>query len=246
MNQYRADLHIHTCLSPCASLDMTPATIVEKALVQNLNIIGITDHNSTRNAELVARKGRDAGLLVLMGAEVTTREEVHCLVFFEDPHELKLFQQFIDERITRIPNLKGHFGYQPVIDENENIVEMISYYLPAALTAGINEVQQKTASLGGMFIPAHIDRPSNGILSQLGFIPPGLIFDGLGISRTAFEKHVVKHCLLNVKTSFLTNSDSHYPEQIGEIYSVFHMQHLSFEEVRKAMHKVGGRFIETV
>ncbi len=92
MKTYRADLHIHTLLSPCGDLSMTPANIVSEALRKKLDIIGITDHNSTRQAGLVGMLGAREGLFVLQGAEVSTREEVHCLVFFENPAELELFQ----------------------------------------------------------------------------------------------------------------------------------------------------------
>jgi 3',5'-nucleoside bisphosphate phosphatase len=119
MNRYRADCHIHTLLSPCAALEMTPVNIVRKAVESNLQIIGITDHNSTRHALLVKELAERKHIYTLTGAEVTTREEVHCLVFFEHPFQLIKFQQFIDEHITYIPNKEKYFGYQPVIDERK-------------------------------------------------------------------------------------------------------------------------------
>ncbi|HZH71470.1 MAG TPA: PHP domain-containing protein, partial [Mariniphaga sp.] len=94
MKKFRADLHIHTLLSPCASLEMTPRKIIQKAKAGGINIIGITDHNSTKNALLVKEIAEDAGIFTLTGAEITTREEVHCLVFFEYPGELMTFQKF--------------------------------------------------------------------------------------------------------------------------------------------------------
>ena len=133
MNQYWADLHIHTVLSPCADLEMTPANIVNRAKEKGLHIIGITDHNSTKNALLVKKLAQKEGIFVLTGAEVTTKEEVHCLAFFEFENQLNQFQQFLDDNITIIPNPDGHFGYQPVVDENDDILELIPNYLPAAL-----------------------------------------------------------------------------------------------------------------
>jgi PHP family Zn ribbon phosphoesterase len=244
MNKYRADLHIHTLLSPCASLEMTPNNIVEKAKASGLNIIGITDHNSTKHGLLVKKLAEKEGIFTLTGAEVTTKEEVHCLVFFEQPEQLITFQQFIEENITRIPNSEEYYGYQPVIDENENILEMVPYYLPAALKVGIEKIQKRVEELNGLFIPAHIDRSVNGILSQLGFIPPSLKYDALGLSRHGSEKHVKEQYVIQNKITFIRNSDAHYPEQIGEIYTVFNLEEINFPEIKKALNQKDNRFCE--
>jgi PHP family Zn ribbon phosphoesterase len=165
-------------------------------------------------------------------------------VFFEHPEELNQFQKFIDENITRIPNSEEYYGYQPVIDEDENILEMVPNYLPAALKVGIEKIQKKVEELNGLFIPAHVDRSVNGILSQLGFIPPSLKYDALGLSRHGSEKHVKEQYVIQNKTTFIRNSDAHYPEQIGEIYSIFHLKELSFSEIKKAMKQQDNRFCE--
>jgi hypothetical protein len=244
MNKYRADLHIHTLLSPCAGLEMTPKTIADKAKSAGLNIIGITDHNSTRHALLVKKFAEKDGIFTLTGAEVTSKEEVHCLVFFEFPEQLSRFQHFIDENSTRIPNSEEYYGYQPVIDEDENVLEMVPFYLPAALKVGIETIQKQVDALNGLFIPAHIDRSVNGILSQLGFIPPSLKYDALGLSKHGSEKHVLKQYVIENKTTFIRNSDAHYPEQIGEIYSLFNMEELSFSEIKKALNQEDNRYCE--
>jgi hypothetical protein len=244
MNFFRADLHIHTLLSPCADLEMTPANIVERAKKSGLQIIGITDHNSTKNALLVKWLAEREGIYVLTGAEVTTKEEVHCLAFFEFEDQLTVFQQFLDDEITIIPNPDGHFGYQPVVDENDNILELIPNYLPAALKSGINEVQQKVENLDGIFIPAHVDRPSNGLFSQLGFIPPGLKFHALGISKFNSEKDVRKHNVLDTGITLIRNSDAHYLQQIGEIYTLFWMEGINFSEIKMALNQQHNRFVK--
>ncbi len=246
MNQYRADLHIHTVLSPCADLEMTPANIVNRAKEKGLQIIGITDHNSTKNALLVKKLAQKEGIFVLTGAEVTTKEEVHCLAFFEFENQLEKFQQFLDENITFIPNPDGHFGYQPVVDENDDIIELIPNYLPAALKSSINEIQQEVEKLNGIFIPAHVDRPTNGLLSQLGFIPHGLKFHALGISSFSSEKHVRKHHVLQTGITLIRNSDAHYVNQIGEIYTIFNIEELTFPEIRMALNQNEKRFVQLI
>jgi 3',5'-nucleoside bisphosphate phosphatase len=157
--------------------------------------------------------------------------------FFRIRRSVNSFQQFLDEQITIIPNPDGHFGYQPVVDENDNILELISNYLPAALKSGIHEVQQKVESLNGIFIPAHVDRPANGLFSQLGFVPPGLKFDAMGISGFSSEKDVRKHYVLGKEITLIRNSDAHYLQQIGEIYTLFWMEEMNFTEIKMALNQ---------
>jgi len=244
MQVYRADLHIHTVLSPCADLEMTPKNIVGKAGEAGLDIIGITDHNSTKNAVMMKKYAEQFGIHVLMGAEVTTKEEVHCLAFFEDESKLSVFQKYLDTNIIHIPNPEGHFGYQPVIDAHENVLEMVTDYLPAALKKGISEVQQKVHELKGLFIPAHIDRPMNGIFAQLGFIPPELKFDALGITGKTAATFIRKKYGLGDDISLVFNSDAHFPEQIGRNFTNFYLKKINFSEIKMALHRQQKRSIE--
>ncbi len=244
MKQFRADLHIHTVLSPCADLEMTPKHIVEQAQKAGLHIIGITDHNSTLNAKVIRGLAREKGILVLTGAEVTTKEEVHCLAFFETDEALDTFQTYLEENIMHVPNPNGHFGYQPVVDEDENVLHMVPYYLTSALKKGISSVQKYVYELGGLFIPAHVNRPLNGLFSHLGFIPKNLQFDAMGIAGKTSEKHVRKHYALEDKISLIYNSDAHFLDQIGTRFSVFHINELSFGEVKMALNQQDNRFVK--
>jgi len=246
MQQYKADLHIHTVLSPCADLEMSPANIVKRAKEKGLQLIGITDHNSTKNTGPVKNLAEKEGIYVLCGAEVTTKEEVHCLVFFEFEDELNTFQQFIQKNSTIIPNPDGHFGYQPVVDKDDNILEMVTNYLPAALCVGIQEIQSEVHALKGLFIPAHVDRPSNGIFSQLGFIPPGLKVDALGISKRKSEKDVRQHYVIEKEIPIICNSDAHFLEQIGDNYSIFNLPEISFRTVKNALRQEDSCFVEAI
>lgn len=246
MKKLRADLHIHTVLSPCADLEMTPANIVKRAKETGLDIIGITDHNSTKHAKLLKKLAGDKGIFVLTGAEVTTKEEVHCLAFFETDKQLENFQMYLDKYSSHIPNPNGFYGYQPVINESENILEMIPFFLPAALKVGITEIQQKVYELNGIFIPAHVDRPANGLFSQLGFIPPGLKFDALAISRHSSEKDVRKHYVVQNKITIIRNSDAHFLSQIGHTYTIFNIMEINYSEIKLALNQVDSRFAEII
>ncbi len=243
MNLYRADLHIHTVLSPCGDLDMSPANIIDKALEKGIDIIGITDHNSTRHCSLIRDLARPAGIFVLMGAEVTTRAEVHCLSFLENDDQLTEFQAYLEQHLPPIPNDTQKFGYQVVVDKDEQILEEIEYLLISALDQSINQVEQKVHSLDGIFIPAHIDRPNYSITSQLGFIPAGLPIDAVEISASCKKETILPFIPKHSNLAIIRSSDAHYLNQVGKVFTTFELEHRSFEEIKMALHATAGRNI---
>jgi hypothetical protein len=235
MNKYRADLHIHTVLSPCGDLEMSPANIIAKAREKGLDIIGITDHNTTRHCKLIRKLAKSAVIFVLMGAEVTTREEVHCLTFSENDDQLSEFQDYLEKHLPPIPNNIEKFGYQVVVDEDEQIIDEIEFLLISALDQSIDQVEQKVHSLGGIFIPAHIDRPSYSIISQLGFIPAGILIDGIEISANCKIASVIPFLEEQAEQTVIRNSDAHYIKNIGNAFSIFELEHRTFSEIKLAL-----------
>lgn len=243
MQSFRTDLHIHTVLSPCGDLEMSPARIVAVAKNSGLDIIGITDHNSTQQCRLIWKLGRKAGLTVIPGCEATTREEVHCLTLFPDFDALAEFQRFIERRLMYIPNDPALFGYQVIVDEDDNIEEEFHHYLGASLDASIEEVEQKAHELHGIFIPAHVDRPRNSLFSQLGFLPPDLNIDALQISKLAEENAVRERYRISPEITLVKFSDAHYPNDLGPVFTEFNMEEPSFQELRKALRGEDGRSV---
>lgn len=241
MNIFRADLHIHTVLSPCGDLDMSPVKIIEKAREKALDIIGITDHNSTLHCKLISELGKDAGVYVLMGAEVTTKEEIHCLAFFENNELLKSFQSYIEMHQCDIPNDVHKFGYQVVVDKDENILDEIKPLLISALDISLNDLKQEVESRCGIFIPAHIDRPSYSLTSQLGFIPTELIPDAFEISANCDVQKMIQMLKKHEQVSIIRSSDAHYLHQIGSASVELFMEHRSFNEIKAALHNEMGR-----
>lgn len=241
MKSFRTDLHIHTVLSPCGDLEMSPARIVSLASKRGLDIIGITDHNTTKQCELVWKLGQRFGLTVIPGCEMTSREEVHCLGLFSDFDALREFQHFIDQHLAIIPNDPALFGYQVVVDADDNIIEMLDNYLGASLNVSIEEVEQKVHDLSGIFIPAHIDRPRNSLYSQLGFFPPELKVEALQISKLAKEMAVREKYKIDTEITLVQFSDAHYPDDLGKTFTLFEMEEPSFGELRKALLREDGR-----
>jgi PHP family Zn ribbon phosphoesterase len=241
MLQVKADLHIHTVLSPCADVEMSPRNIVNEAINKGLNIIGITDHNSTRQCSIIKKIASDKGLFVMQGAEITSREEVHCLTFFEDDSSLKMFQQYIEAKQPKIKYNPKLFGYQVVVDENDNVLDQLDYYLGVGLDAGVDEIEEVVHQLKGLFIPAHINRARYSLISQLGFVPEDINADALEIfNRTALGDFLNQNKGLE-KFSFLKDSDSHFVQSVGTYFSNFSLEEISFNEIRKALAGKDGR-----
>ncbi len=236
MPLFKADLHIHTCLSPCGDLEMSPRNIVRTARDKGLDIIAVTDHNSTRNVRPCVEIGRELGLFVVPGCEVNTQEEVHCLCYFPDLKALDRFQQYLDEKIPDIKNDPGLFGFQVAVDVNDVILYEEVKSLYTGIRDDLESVQQKVHSLGGIFVPAHIDRMKNGIYGQLGFIPFDLSYDALEVSkRTDPEVFLRQHPELATK-KILRSSDAHFLSHIASMHTDFYMDELNWESFKMAFY----------
>ena len=222
---------------------MSPKNIVATAAKKGIDILGITDHNSTKHCKVVQKIAAEKGIFVLCGAEVTIKEEVHCITFFKDLKKLQLFQEYLDEKLPSIKNDPAQFGYQVVIDEEETIVEQIDPLLISGINDSIEAVKEKTEALDGIFIPAHIDRPYNSLLSQLGFVSPTLGLKTMEISKSTTEKDFrAMHPELE-DYQFISDSDSHYIDDIGKRTNTIHIASRSFDEIRMAIIREKGRFI---
>ena len=241
MKIFRADLHIHSVLSPCGDLEMSPANIISEAKARGLDIIGITDHNTTRHCSLIKKLAAESGIFVMQGAEITTKEEVHCLAFFENSDTLNLLQYFLDLNLPDFKNKPLIFGDQVQVDENENIIYTEEKLLINAISRSFEEIEAFVHENDGLFIPAHVDRMKNSIYSQLGFLPENMKADALELSAsTTFEKFSVNHPEVG-RYTVITNSDSHFPGQIGTSFTFFHLEEPTFQEIKLAFKGIGGR-----
>jgi hypothetical protein len=243
MFPFKTDLHIHTVLSPCGDLEMSPDAIVRRALEEKLDIIAITDHNSTRQAKVVRDVAKPFGLKVFCGAEVTTKEEGHCLAIFDDDESLDAFQNYLDAHLPDIKNSVQKFGYQVAVDANNDIVFEEERLLISAIDQSVEQVEQQVHQLGGLFIPAHVDKLKFSIIQQLGFLPTDLKVDALELSyRETPTDYKLKNPYLK-NYCFIQNSDAHMLEQIGTTYTIFHLKHRSLQELKMALNQQEDRFI---
>ena len=185
----KIDLHIHTCLSPCASLDMTPQKIVAEACRKGIEIIAVTDHNSVENARAVMKSARKCDLTVIPGIEVTTSEEVHIVGLFEEMAQAREMQSLVYENLQEGTNDEDLFGMQVVANDFDEVERMNSRLLIGATALPVHEVVKAIHGLNGLAVAAHIDRERFGIIGQLGFIPDDLELDAVEISwRMSLEE----------------------------------------------------------
>ena len=238
LREWRIDLHIHTCLSPCGDSCMVPTRIVDIALERGLDVVAITDHNTAENVEAV-RLAADRRLTVLGGMEITTAEEVHLLVIFEKKETLEEMQDLVQCGLEG-ENDPEAFGDQWIVDESDGIVGKSSRLLMGATSLSVEEVVEATHRLEGMVIASHVDKQVFSIVSQLGFIPDGLELDALEISPHHRERPSPFSDSGYALASF---SDAHFLEEIGRAYSRLLAIEPSVDEIRDAVHGLDGRGI---
>ncbi len=225
---YRADFHIHSCLSPCASLEMSPAAIVRQAKDVGLNAIALTDHNAAFNLPAFASVCQRLDMDCLYGLEVTSVEEAHMLCLFDELDAALELGERVYASLPDIRNQPDRFGDQPIIDEHEEILGFAEKFLISASSYDIGSLLDQVHSLGGLFAPAHIDRAVFGVIAQLGFLPEE-DFDAVELTprgrRTLAQNYPI-----------LRNSDSHQLSTIGSACSEFDLDRLSVRNLRECLH----------
>ncbi len=181
MMKLAADLHIHSCLSPCASSDMTPNNIANMAYLKGLQAISVCDHNCARNLPAMKAAADARGLIFIPGIEVETREEVHVLTLFPSLEPAMEFGEWVYDSLPPIENRPSFFGEQLIMDEEDRVVGTEPRLLLQSTTRSIDEVVSRCRELHGVPIPSHINRSANSLLHILGFIPPNLAFTSIEV-----------------------------------------------------------------
>lgn len=235
MREYKADLHIHTCLSPCAEIDITPKRIVNAAIQKGLHIIAISDHNSAENTQVAVRIGMERGLTVLPAMEITTSEEAHVLAIFGKVPDALAMQEVVYRTLPEGYHDEERLGYQLVVNENDEILEFCKRMFFGATGLPVKELVDRIHSFGGIAVASHIDREYFSVVSQLGFIPPDVVFDGLEISAAVSRKKADAVFGDYAALPWITSSDSHNLDNIGRRYTSFSLEAPSFEELVKAL-----------
>ncbi|MGN1316571.1 MAG: PHP domain-containing protein [Acutalibacteraceae bacterium] len=211
MNLYY-DFHIHSCLSPCGDSDMTPQNIVNMAKIWGYDVIALTDHNTSKNCPATAKIAEENGITFIPGMELCTAEEVHVVCLFYTLEDALDFSEYVKSTLPPIKNKSSVFGEQSICDENDNIIGQEDTLLVTASSISTQKVVETVGKYNGICYPAHIDRSSFSILSNLGMIDESFGFKSAEIFDISKEKELKeRHPYLNT-INILSDSDAHYLE----------------------------------
>ena len=230
------DFHIHSALSPCGDNDMTPNNLINMSIIKGLDAVALTDHNACENVRAAAAVAGDK-IIFIPGMEVETSEEVHIVTLFPTADAAEEMQRILVESSPYIPNRPEIFGNQYIMDENDEICGEIDRMLVTASGLDIYTVVAAAKDLGGIAYPAHIDRESYSVLSNLGFIPPDLDISAVEItekSRAALEGEYSN------RYNIITSSDAHYLWDISERN---HYIEVSDASVRGILNAISNRLL---
>ncbi len=238
LKPFKADLHIHTCLSPCTELSMSPKGILTAAKHKGIDILGICDHNSSENSLAIMKAAKKMQVHILPGLEVTSEEEVHVLALFDDIGNALKLQEHVYQNLPG-KNDEESFGMQVIVNEIEEVLGFNDRLLIGATTIPLDEVIGLIHALEGLAIASHINREAFSIIGQLGFIPDKLRLDALEISPSITIEEAKKKYPYNYPIT--CSSDAHYPDDIGKSYTSFLIQDGTVSEIKKALKNEDGR-----
>ncbi|MCR5652445.1 MAG: PHP domain-containing protein [Ruminococcus sp.] len=231
MMKYYYDLHLHSCLSPCGDMDMTPNNIVNMAKLLGLDVIALTDHNTSLNCEAAMKAGEKIGLLVIAGMELTTSEDIHAVCLFPTLEKALKWNDYVDNHRIKIKNKPDIYGRQVIMNENDEETGETEHLLIPATDISIMSAHKLVKDFGGVCYPAHIDRDSLSILSVLGEIDESCGFTTAELAdKTRLSALRAQHPILNT-LKIVTNSDAHYLENMREAENFIELPELTAENV---------------
>lgn len=212
------DLHIHSALSPCGSDDMTPYNIAGMAALKGLDVIAVTDHNSCKSCPAVLAAAEEYGILALPGMEINTAEEVHAVCLFQTLDAAMDFDAYVYEHLMAVPNREDIFGHQYIYNCSDRIQGSVDKLLIGSTDISFDLLWALVHSYDGTMFPAHLDRTSNSLISNLGFIPPDSRFTAAELKDVSTLHKLQKNNPYLSQCQILSNSDAHYLEDIREPY----------------------------
>lgn len=216
MTDYFCDLHIHSCLSPCGDDDMTPANIAGMAALNGLNIVALTDHNSSKNCPAFFEAAKRNGIIPIPGMELTTAEDIHVVCLFRTLDAAMEFDKYVEGRRPPIKNKPEIFGNQRIMDSEDGVIGEEEKLLINAADIPIEEAFAEVLARGGVAYPAHIDRPSNGIVETLGVFPDEPKFTAYELNDAASDGEYRTRFPILEGLRRAVSSDAHYLWDISE------------------------------
>ena len=237
---FTADLHLHTVLSACAEKEMFPELILERAHELGVELLAVTDHNSAENAAAMVNLAQGTGIMVLPGMEVQTREEVHLICLFDTLEQVYAWQGQVYAHLPPLKNREDLFGIQVVLDQHGEIVDRNERLLLTSTSFSTEQVVHQVKLLGGLVIPAHVDRPAYSIIANLGFIPADLGIHGVEISHLVGPKEARVRFPQLCGYSLVSGSDAHRLDDMNGRTTI-KAKEATVDEIALALAGVGDR-----
>ena len=213
--KYYYDLHTHSCLSPCADNGNTPCDLLGMASISGINILALTDHNSTLNCPAFMTAAKNYGIVAVPGMELTTSEDIHVVCLFKTLDDAMRFGEYVNGHRLLFENRPDIFGEQLILDENDCKIGEEKHLLPNATNISIEDVYAVVDDFGGVCYPAHIDRPSNSVMAILGTFPTHLPFHCFEVRDERNINYYVENYSLDGKIP-IVSSDAHYLSDIRD------------------------------
>lgn len=228
------DIHIHSVLSSCADVMQTPNNILNMCMLKELNMISITDHNSSLQYEAIDKIKDSYDFLVLYGIELTIKEGCHIVVYFKYLNDLNEFNKVVQNSLDK--NIYLDFGEQVICDEYDEIKYMIDYKLNQKLCFDVFSIINLARRYDTIIIPAHINRGSQGILYHYSDLSC-FDFDGLEIYDKSKVESLEEKFPSIKKYKYLFNSDAHSIEVINEKDNYIELDELTFDSFKRWLHE---------
>ncbi len=224
------DFHIHSCLSPCASLEMSPRTIVARSKAAGLDCIALTDHSCTENLPAFHEACARAGMACLYGLEASTAEEVHVLCIFDDLTRAMDFGQMIYSRLPGRPADPELFGDQPVVNVDEEVTHFAEKLLNIGTDISFFDLVPMVQKAGALCIPSHIDREMCGAISHLGFLPD-MPYDAVEVVGKIAPDIARRWPVVRF-------SDAHHPDQLARRFTEVETDAFTVPALRAAFQRL--------
>ena len=216
MRELFYDLHIHSCLSPCGDNDMTPGNIAGMAYIKGLDVIALTDHNSCLNCGPAMKAAEEYGIICIPGMEINTMEEVHAVCLFRTLEAAMDFDSYVYKRLIKVKNKPDFFGHQYVYDYEDRIVREVEDLIINATEIPFTGLWELVRGYDGVMFPAHIDKSSDSLISNMGFIPEDSGFVTAEVKDLS-KLHGLKDAHPYLRDCrIISDSDAHYLEHIHE------------------------------
>lgn len=219
---------------------MIPPLIVETAIERGIGVVAITDHNATANIQAVQRASWGTELIVLPGMELQTLEEVHVVCLFDSLEQSLTFQGMVDGVLPEIPNNVDFFGEQFVVDETGEFIRREERLLLTSTEWTLRQAWEAVHGLGGLMIPAHVNRKANGLIAILGLVPDDVPIEMLEISLHTTPEQAYQDFPVIRGYPLIQNGDAHFLDDIRGLNELS-VEDITVDEIRRAVLGIDGR-----